>query len=137
MKIAFNRRRMSATSSGSSSAILTRSSTALSRTLRLERSHRAIIVRRRTPASRRAGSAGLRRLRLQLLDRPAGFAPGFESALDMRDRREAHALRGLRRQGRAPAAGTEEDKALVLGKDRLVVRALRIDPKLQHAARDM
>ena len=38
---------------------------------------------------------------------------------------------------RAQAAGAEEHEALVLGEDRLVVGAFRIDPELQHAARAM
>src|ERR1051326_4064148 len=53
----------------------------------------------------------------------------------MRHRLEPHVLRGLRGERRAPAAVAEEDEALVLGEHRLVVRALRIEPEFQHAAR--
>src|SRR6185295_13583865 len=35
------------------------------------------------------------------------------------------------------AGGTEEHEALVLGEDRLVVLALRVDPEFQHTARTM
>src|ERR1700752_3449489 len=43
-------------------------------------------------------------------------------------------MRGLRRERRAPAAGAGEHEFLVLGEHRLVVRARRIHPELQHAA---
>src|SRR3569833_3321040 len=71
------------------------------------------------------------------LDRAAGFLPGAEAAADMGDRLEPHALRSLRRQRRAHAAGAEEHKLLVLRKNRLVIGAGRIDPEFEHAARTM
>src|SRR5947208_6223509 len=73
-------------------------------------------------------------LRLPLLDRAAGVAPGGETAAHMRDRLQAHVLRGLGRECRAKAAGAVEDELLVFLEDRLGVGALRIDPEFQHAA---
>ncbi len=55
----------------------------------------------------------------------------------MRDRREAHFLRGVGGQGRAQATGAEEDKTLVLLKLRLGVGTGRVDPEFEHAARTM
>src|ERR1044072_2092789 len=74
-------------------------------------------------------------LRLALLDRRAGLLPFAEAAPDVRDRLWPHAGRGLRRERGAPAAGAEEHELLVLGELRLVIRAVRIDPELEHAAR--
>src|SRR3569623_1567499 len=79
----------------------------------------------------------LRLLRLRRLDRPARLLPGAEAARNVSDGREPHAVRRLRGQGRAQAAGAEEHVLLVLREDRLVVRALRVDPELQPAARAM
>src|SRR5437879_2885583 len=76
----------------------------------------------------------LRLLRLDLLDRTAGIAPGREPAAHMRDRLQSHVLRGLGRQGRAHAAGAMKDELLVALKDRLGIGARRIDPEFQHAA---
>src|SRR5262245_56408055 len=70
-------------------------------------------------------------------DRPARLFPGAEPAPDMRNRFETHALRRLRRERRTQTAGTEKHKFLVLGEYRFVIRASRIDPKLQHSARTM
>ena len=81
-----------------------------------------------------SGAAALALLRLPLLDRTAGVAPGGKAAAHMRDRLQAHVLRGLRGERRAQAAGAVEDEFLVLLEDRLRVRALGIDPELQHAA---
>src|SRR6185503_11918847 len=78
-----------------------------------------------------------RLLRLGRLDGAAGLLPRAEAALDVGDGLEAHAVRGLRGQSGPQAAGAEEDELLVLREDRLVVRALRVDPELQHAARAM
>ena len=55
----------------------------------------------------------------------------------MRDRGETHAPGDLRCEGGALPRSTEKDKSLVLRKDALVIRAFRIDPELQHAARAM
>src|SRR5712671_4118047 len=74
-------------------------------------------------------------LRLRHLHRLAGFLPFAKSALDVGDGLEPHALRGLGRERRTPAAGAEEHELLVLRKDRLVIGACRIDPEFQHAAR--
>src|SRR5262249_58899902 len=71
--------------------------------------------------------AGLRRL-----DRAARLLPRAEAAGHVRDGFEAHALHGLGRERRAQAAGAEEHKALVLGKDRFVVGALAVDPHPHH-----
>src|SRR5215211_7741686 len=73
-------------------------------------------------------------LRLPLLDRAAGVAPGGEAAAHVGDRLQAHVLRGLGRERRTHAAGAVEDEFLVLLEDRLGVGALRIDPEFQHAA---
>src|SRR6185295_10853945 len=72
--------------------------------------------------------------RLPLLDGTAGIAPGGKAAAHMRDRLQAHVLGGLGRERRAQAAGAVEDELLVFLEDRLGIRALRIDPELQHAA---
>src|SRR5512144_1376364 len=73
-------------------------------------------------------------LRLPLLDRAAGVAPGGETAAHMGDRLQAHVLRGLGRECGAKSAGAVEDELLVFLEDRLGVRALRIDPEFEHAA---
>src|SRR5437899_888272 len=73
-------------------------------------------------------------LRLELLDRPAGIAPGGKATAHMRDRLQPHVFRGLCRQRRAQAAGTVEDELLVRLEDRLGVGTLRVDPEFQHAA---
>src|SRR5690242_20983731 len=52
-------------------------------------------------------------LRLPLLDRAAGIAPGRKAAADMRHRLQSHVLCGLRRERRAQAAGAMEDELLV------------------------
>src|SRR6185295_18133959 len=71
------------------------------------------------------------------LDRPARLAPGAEAAADMGDRLKPHVLGREGGQCRALAGGTEEHEAPVLGEDRLVILALRVDPEFQHAARTM
>src|SRR5665647_1258294 len=80
---------------------------------------------------------GLARHRFRRFDRTAGLFPGAEATLDMGDRLQPHALRGLRGKRRAQAAGAEEHEFLVLREGRLVIGALRIDPEFQHAARAM
>src|SRR6185312_10179118 len=70
-------------------------------------------------------------------DGPAGLRPSRKTARDMSDRFEAHVLRRLRGQRRAQSAAAEEDELLVLRKLRLVIRACRVDPEFQHAARAM
>src|SRR5262249_12707122 len=77
------------------------------------------------------------RLRRGCFDGPARLSPGTKSALDMRDWFEAHALRSLRGKSRTQTTGAKKNKLLVLGKYRFVVRALGIDPKLQHPSRTM
>src|SRR5207253_5707213 len=74
-------------------------------------------------------------LRLPLLDRAAGVAPGGEAAAHMGDRLQAHVLRGLGRERRPHTTGAVEDELLVLLEDRLGVGALWIDPEFKHAAR--
>src|ERR1700677_4046259 len=76
----------------------------------------------------------LRLLRLELLDWPAGVAPGGESACDMRHRLQPHIIGGFRRQRRAHAAGAMKDELLVALENRLGIGAGRIDPEFQHAA---
>src|ERR1043166_5527136 len=77
-----------------------------------------------------------RRFRLlRHIHRAARLLPAAKAAPDMGDRLEAHALGGLRGKRGAPAARTEEHELLVLREHRLVVRALRVDPELEHAAR--
>src|SRR4051812_37790134 len=74
-------------------------------------------------------------LRLPFFDRPAGVAPGGKATADMGDGLQPHVLRGLGRERRAQAARAVEDELLVHLEDRLGIRARRIDPELQHAAR--
>src|SRR4051794_6646494 len=74
-------------------------------------------------------------LRLPLLGRPTGVAPGGVAAGDVGDGLEAHVLRGLGGERRAQAAGAMKDELLVLLEHRLRIRALRIDPEFEHAAR--
>src|SRR5579863_10394436 len=73
-------------------------------------------------------------LRFPFFGRSAGVAPGGVTAGNMRDRLQAHVLRGLRRERRAQTARTIEDEFLVLLEHRLGVGARRIDPEFQHAA---
>src|ERR1700728_4964332 len=75
-----------------------------------------------------------RRLRF---GRAARLAPGADPALDMRDRTKSHPMGRLRGERGPPAAGAKEHKALILGKNRLVIGALGIDPEFEHAARAM
>src|SRR5882724_4210056 len=74
------------------------------------------------------------RLRLELLDRAAGIAPGGKTAADMRDRLQSHIVRGFRRQRRAHAARAVKDEFLVVLKNRLRIGARGVDPEFQHAA---
>src|SRR5258708_27007452 len=76
----------------------------------------------------------LRLLRLDLLDRTAGVAPGREAAAHMRDRLQSHVLRSFRRQRRAHAAGAMKDEFLFLLEHWLGVVSRRIDPESEHAA---
>src|SRR5437763_14870751 len=69
------------------------------------------------------------------LNRATGGLPGGEATGDVGHRLEPHPLRGLGCQRRALASCTEEHESLVLGEDRLVILAVRIDPKLEHPAR--
>src|SRR3569623_3701470 len=91
-------------------------------------------MRARSGADHSASATALAGFRLRGIDRAARFLPGAEAAADMGDRLETHAVRGLRRERRAHAAGAEEHELLVLGDDRLVIGAGRVDPELQHAA---
>src|ERR1700692_3168697 len=59
------------------------------------------------------GELSLRLVRLDLLDRTAGVAPGGKAAADMRDRLQPHVLCGLGRQRRAHAACAMIDGLLV------------------------
>src|SRR3984957_10875825 len=81
-----------------------------------------------------AGKLSLRLLRLDLLDRTAGIAPGGKAAAHMGDRLQPHVLRGLGRQRRTHSAGAMKDELLVALEDRLRMGARRIDPEFQHAA---
>src|ERR1700677_4692124 len=80
------------------------------------------------------GELSLRLLRLDLLDRTAGVAPGGKTAADMRDRLQPHVLRGLGSQCRAHSTGAMKDEFLVALEDRLRIGAGRINPEFQHAA---
>src|ERR1700682_2281796 len=73
-------------------------------------------------------------LRLVFLDRAARVAPGREPAGHMRDRLQAHVLRGLGGQRGTHAAGAMKDEFLVALEDRLGIGARRIDPEFQHTA---
>src|SRR3981189_3975937 len=74
---------------------------------------------------------------LRRFHRPARLLPGREAAAHVGDRPQPHALHGLGGERRAQAAGAEEDEALVLHEDRLVIGTLRIDPEFQEPARTM
>src|SRR5690606_30029898 len=50
---------------------------------------------------------------------------------------QAHVLRRLCSEGRSHSACAEKDERLILTENRLVVRAFRIDPEFEHAARAM
>src|SRR6185312_8115426 len=76
----------------------------------------------------------LRLLRLVLLDRSAGIAPGGETAAHMSDRLQPHVLRGFGRQHRTQSASAMKDELLVALEDRLRVGTRRVDPEFQHAA---
>src|SRR6185437_16390043 len=52
----------------------------------------------------------LRLLRLVLLDRSAGIAPGGETAAHMSDRLQPHVLRGFGRQHRTQSASAMKDE---------------------------
>src|ERR1700730_8234653 len=80
------------------------------------------------------GLLTLRLLRLEFLDRTAGVAPGREAAGHVRDRLQAHVLRGLGGQRRTHAAGAVKDELLVALEDRLGIGARRIRSEFQHAA---
>src|SRR5688572_18694886 len=69
------------------------------------------------------------------LDGSTGLFPCREPADHMRHGLEAHVLGHLGRERRAQSAAAEEHELAVLGEDRLVVGALRVDPELEHAAR--
>lgn len=69
------------------------------------------------------------------LDRAACLLPPGETALDMRDRFQAHALRNVSRERRTPSRCTMKDELLVLRKQLLVIRADGVNPEFQHAAR--
>src|SRR5262249_30028929 len=87
----------------------------------------------REVSDNRATSAPL--LRLPFLNRAARTAPCRKPAADMRNRPQAHVLRGLRGEHRTKPARAMKDELLVLLKDRLGIRARRIDPEFEHAAR--
>src|SRR6185437_2869158 len=78
---------------------------------------------------------GARLLRLPFLNRAARVAPCGKPAADMRNRLQAHVLRGLRGKRRTKPAGAMKDELLVLLKDRLGVGARWIYPEFKHAAR--
>src|SRR5437762_12584683 len=87
------------------------------------------------PGARLAGSSLF--LGLDLLDRPTGLLPGAEAAFQVCDGGEPHVLRGPGGERRTPGAGAEEHE-LVAGLEIILgVRTLRVDPHLQHAARDI
>src|SRR5258708_23313274 len=80
-------------------------------------------------------SLRLRLARLDLFHRTAGVAPRREAAAEMPDRFQSHVLRGLRRQRGTHAAGTVENKFLVLLKYRFGLGTFGIDPEFHQAAR--
>ena len=75
----------------------------------------------------------------QFLDRAARFLPGGKATCQVLHRLEAHLLQGLRRQQRAPARRAMNDEGLVLGEDRLVIRAFADRPRIRacRAAHEM
>src|SRR5437762_3355582 len=96
----------------------------------------------RTPSPRRASTTHSppvrnsgRLLARELRDREAGLLPRGEPAVHLVDGLESHLLRDVGGQRRPPGAVAVEDEALARREDVLVIRALRIDPELEHAAR--
>src|SRR5882724_5345035 len=67
----------------------------------------------------------------------AGLLPRGEAAVHLIDGLEAHLLGDVGGEGRPPRAVAIEDEALAGAEDLFAVRALRIDPEFQHAARTM
>src|SRR6266542_1969390 len=59
--------------------------------------------------------------------RPVGFLPGVDAALDVRGGSEARVLRRLHRHGRALPEGAVEDDALASGAGEFVQHAARTD----------
>src|SRR5664279_99425 len=104
------------------------------RTRNLKRHKSIEIPGSRWRAPRNDETSTLRLLRLELLHRAAGVAPGGKTAAHMRDRLQPHILRGLGRQRRAHAAGAVKHEFLVLLENRFGIGAGRIDPEFQHAA---
>jgi hypothetical protein len=83
-------------------------------------------------------SAGLRfRWLLEGLYRTARLLPRAKAAGDVGNRLEAHALDLLRGERGAQAACTEEHELVAGGEDRFEVRAIGIDPELEHTPRGM
>ena len=60
--------------------------------------------------------------------------PSCESALDMGDRFQTHFHRQLSTQCRPPSAGTVEYIGFILIEDVFVIRAVGVNPELQHTA---
>src|SRR5215831_14832300 len=65
----------------------------------------------------------------------AGLLPRCEAAIHLEDGLEPHLFGDVRSEGGAPGAVAVEDEALARPEDVLVVRAVGIDPELEHAAR--
>ena len=89
-------------------------------------------------AARPVESRPLPRLRRGLrlfLDRAAGLLPAREAAVDVGDVGQAHLLHRLAGERAAPARGAVEHQLLLRREHFAMVRALRIDPELEHAAR--
>src|SRR6056300_15691 len=68
-----------------------------------------------------------------VLDLTAGFSPAVESDLEAGDVVESDVAQHRRSECRALATGAVEDVALVEGEGLAVIRALRIEPELEHS----
>src|SRR5215475_14217780 len=64
-----------------------------------------------------------------------GLLPRREAAVHLEDGLEPHLLGDVCGEGGTPGAVAVEDEALARSEDLLVVRAVGIDPELEHAAR--
>src|SRR6185437_4232786 len=73
--------------------------------------------------------------RVRCCHRPASLSPSAESATDMSDGLEPHALGGLRSKSGAQPTRTKEHESLVRGEYSLVIWTLRVDPEFEHPAR--
>src|SRR5512133_96230 len=83
----------------------------------------------------RCGPSLARRMRLALGGRRAAVFPGAIAAFEVAYARQAHLLEGGGGQRRAPGGLAIEHQLLARTEHVLVIRAFRVDPEFEHAAR--